>query len=189
MTDSRRIELRLLSPNDAEELLGLVNGSRDFLREYLPWVDDFRTIEKSRSWIKSYALQHTMDNGGDWGIRRLSDGALLGCVCLQWVQEENHSGSLEYFLGKPYTGMGYATEALALFLQLCFGELGLHRLELHAAVANGPSCALALRAGFREEGESRDYECIRGNFVNHKIYAILASDASFTKVNDKSLPR
>src|SRR5574344_282379 len=107
MTDSPRIGLRLLSTNDAEELLCLVDGSRDFLRGYLPWVDDFRTIEKSRSWIKSYALQHAMDNGGDWGIRRLSDDALLGCVCLQWVQTGNRSGSLEYFLGKPYAGMGY----------------------------------------------------------------------------------
>lgn len=188
MTDSPRVRLRLLSPNDAEELLGLVDGSRNFLRGYLPWVDDFRTIEKSRSWIKSYALQYAMDNGGDWGIRRLSDDALLGCICLQWVQAGNRSGSLEYFLGKPYAGNGYATEALRLFEQICFGELGLHRLELHAAVTNTASCALAARAGFTMEGESRDYECIRGTFVDHKIFGILASDVSFTKVNGKSLP-
>ena len=37
------LELRLLAPDDAEELAALIERNRQYLREWLPWVDSSRT--------------------------------------------------------------------------------------------------------------------------------------------------
>jgi ribosomal-protein-serine acetyltransferase len=183
-----RVALAFLELEDSEEFLDLVNSSRSFLREWLPWVDRFSTLMDAYSQIEAYSLQQTMSNGGLWGVRRLEDGALMGIVCLQWVHWEHRSASLEYWLGTSYTGQGYASEALRLVQNYCFNSLRLHRLELHVACKNAKSEALARRVGFVEEGLCRDYEYLHESYWDHHIFSILAKECSFTQVNDISLP-
>ena len=57
-----------------------------------------------------------------------------------------------------------------------FAELGLNRLEISASVSNPASIAVATRAGFTEEGISREYEFINGNFEDHMRLSLLARD-------------
>lgn len=185
-----RVALAFLEVEDSEEFLDLVNSSREYLGKWLPWVESFSSLMDAYSHIEAYSLQQGMSNGGLWGIRRLEDGALLGVICLQWIHWEHQSASLEYWLGEPYTGDGYASEALRLVQQYCFNSLQLNRLELHVACKNEKSEALARRVGFVEEGLCRDYEYLHGIYWDHHIFSILAREYhSFTNVNDISISR
>jgi ribosomal-protein-serine acetyltransferase len=58
----------------------------------------------------------------------------------------------------------------------CFETLGLNRLEITAAVQNYASIGVARRCGFKEEGVSRDFECLRGQFHDHLRLSKLARD-------------
>jgi len=45
------IQLKLLEIRDAEEVFTLTEASRQYLRQWLPWVDMTKTVEDSKSFI------------------------------------------------------------------------------------------------------------------------------------------
>ena len=79
-----RVVLAFLDDEDSEELLYLVDSSREELDVFLPWVESFLEMGDAYSSISAYKMQRDMANGGAFGIRRIEDGALLGEVILQW---------------------------------------------------------------------------------------------------------
>ena len=178
-----RVVLRPLTESDVEPLLKLIDDSREFLSEHLPWPDECLTPEDVSARIDSWNLQAEMANGACWGVFEKapagSDDApgekIAGCIVLGWVQWKNRSATVSYWLGKNFCGRGLATEALLLVAGEAFA-LGLNRLELTASVKNPKSIAVARRAGFLEEGICRDYERIHGHFEDHVRFSLLSRD-------------
>ena len=68
------------------------------------------------------------------------------------------------------------TEGMALALDVAFGKLDLHRVEVNIQPTNARSLALAQRIGFTREGFSRRYVKIAGRWRDHVRYAMLAED-------------
>lgn len=60
-----------------------------------------------------------------------------------------------FWTAREHRGLGYTTEAVTESARWAFRSLGADRLEWRAEIGNGPSRAVALRAGFRMEGEQR----------------------------------
>lgn len=172
-----RVALSFLEKSDAEELLYLVNASRNSLGTWLPWVENFYTLQDAFASIAAYDMQRETENGGTFGIRRLEDGALAGEFILQWIDPRNRSASLGYFLGSEFEGKGLATEAGRLVLKY-LREMGIHRVEISAAVENARSNALAERLGFRKEGVARDAEFLHGKFWSHNRWALFFDENS-----------
>ena len=83
---------------------------------------------------------------------------------------------LGYFGFAPHSGRGYMTEGMALALDVAFGRLDLHRVEINIQPTNLRSLALARRIGFTREGFSRRYVKIAGRWRDHVRYAMLAED-------------
>ena len=84
---------------------------------------------------------------------RNDDDALVGVFNFgDIVRGAFRSAYLGYYAFAPHAGPGYMTEALALALDLAFGDLGLHRVEANVQPANLRSLALAERAGFVARG-------------------------------------
>ena len=183
--EGARVTLSFLEFEDSEELLFLVDSSRESLSRWLPWVEGFRSLSDAYASIDAYRIQRKMANGGAWAVRRLDDGALLGEVVLQWIDWKNRSASFGFFLGDDFVGCGYAAEAMELAIGYVW-NLGLHRLEISAAVGNGKSSALAERLGFVREGVAKEAEFLHGRFFDHFRFArILPFRASVTNVNNK----
>ena len=68
--EGERVTLAFLEPEDSEEVLYLVDSSRDSLGAWLPWVENFTEIGDAYSAISAYQMQRDMANGGAFGIRR-----------------------------------------------------------------------------------------------------------------------
>jgi ribosomal-protein-serine acetyltransferase len=156
-------------------LFALIEGSREHLGRWLPWVELHTGLAHSQSLIEAGEMQRTMENGCLWGVRT-SAGELAGLVEMQWIQWVHRSASLGYWLGDSFQGHGIMTEALRLVCAFSFQELKLNRLEFSIACENTRSLALAERAGFRKEGLRREYECLHGRFLDHFSFALLAGD-------------
>ncbi len=45
-------ELRLPQERHADEIFALIDRNRAYLREWLPWLDDVKTVEDERGFIK-----------------------------------------------------------------------------------------------------------------------------------------
>jgi ribosomal-protein-alanine N-acetyltransferase len=111
-------------------------------------------------------------------ICRVEDGAIVGAVVLSQIVRFSsfRSAYLGYYVGEPYSGKGYMTEAIQLMLRYAFEHLRLHRLEANIQPENAASIALVRRAGFRCEGYSRRYVKISGRWRDHERWAILDED-------------
>lgn len=175
--DGNHVVLRALEEGDLEQLYKVIDQSREFLSEHLPWPCDCLSVEDVAARVDSWEMQAQMGNGGCWGIFERKGDALevAGCIIVGWVQWAHRSASISYWLGKNFTGKGLATESLELLTRELF-SIGINRLELSAAVNNPKSMAVARRAKFQEEGKSREFERINGVFVDHIRFALLAKD-------------
>ena len=82
-------------------------------------------------------------------------GKVIGFVSLNPDKEKDHTFGLGYVFNADYHGQGYAAEACRAMLDRAFGSLGAERVATGTAAANGPSCRLLERLGFREMGRHR----------------------------------
>jgi len=96
----------------------------------------------------------------------LVGGITLGDVRLAASQK----GTIGYWIGQPYAGCGYMTEALGLVCDFAFKELGLKRLEASCLPSNEPSKAVLRNAGFEQEGYAKAYLEINGKREDHILW-------------------
>jgi len=92
-------------------------------------------------------LGHWMLRGyGLWAVERKSDHAFIGRVGM--INPEGWPGlEIGWTLGKPYWGMGYATEAAACAMRYAFLTQPVAKLISCIHPDNVPSQAVALRLG------------------------------------------
>lgn len=110
-------------------------------------------------------------------ICRTEDDAIIGAINLSQIFRGGFQNAyLGYYIGAPYAGSGYMTEAFKLMLRYAFRELKLHRLEANIQPQNHASIALVKRAGFGREGFSRRYLKICGRWRDHERWAIVAEN-------------
>jgi 8-oxo-dGTP diphosphatase len=88
----------------------------------------------------------------DWVIRRNEDGALVGAIGLQ--PPVAGTAELGYWIGKPFWGQGYATEAAKAVIAHGFARMGLRAIEAGVRPVNVASIRVQEKAGLmlnREE--------------------------------------
>jgi ribosomal-protein-serine acetyltransferase len=167
-------ELRLLEERHAAALFALIDGSRDHLRRWLPWVDGNRSVAQARAFIQATLRQYAANDGYHAGI--WTGGELAGVVGHHRIDWDSRATSLGYWLGTGFQGRGLMTGAVRAVVDRAFDELRLNRIEIHCAVENRRSRAIPERLGFREEGRLRQAEWLNDHFVDHVLYAVLAAE-------------
>ncbi|MEP6759449.1 MAG: GNAT family protein [Actinomycetota bacterium] len=155
---------------DAEELFALIDASRDRLRRWMIWEPTTKTIDDTRGFIRACLASTDYEGNGLW-----RDGALIGGIGLG-LDTMSNSGEIGYWLGGGHEGRGIVTRACARFFDFAFDELGLHRIELQAAVDNTKSRAVAERLGMHEEGVARDGCRVAGGYLDSVTYGILEDE-------------
>jgi ribosomal-protein-alanine N-acetyltransferase len=112
----------------------------------------------------------------DLAVVLKQDGGLIGACGLHVTQPRRNEGYLGYWLGRPFWGNGYATEALAGLLTLGFHELELHRIFAYCCPENGSSIRCLEKVGMRQEGRLRQHTWKHGLWQDMFLYAILADE-------------
>ncbi|WP_261165390.1 GNAT family N-acetyltransferase [Microbacterium sp. Marseille-Q6965] len=80
-------------------------------------------------------------------------------------------------LDPAFQGRGYATEAVRAAIDLCFGPLGLRRVQANCFAANEPSWRLMERLGMRREAHTiKDSLHRSGEWMDGFTYALLAEE-------------
>jgi ribosomal-protein-serine acetyltransferase len=166
-----RVVIRSFEPSDGEHVFSLVEANRMHLRPWMPWEITTRSVADSRAFItRSLASEHDLDANGIW-----VDGELAGSMGIR-VDPMNDLAELGYWVAKPFEGRGLITRAARRFVEYGFAERKLHRIEIHAAVGNERSRAVAERLGFRQEGTLREAIKTSAGYLDVVIYAMLSSD-------------
>lgn len=115
------------------------------------------------------------------------DGRVIGDLMLfledPWAQSDvadraHHvQAMLGWVLDPAYGGAGYATEAVAELLRICFEDLGLRRVRALCFADNAPSWRLMERLGMRrEEYAVQDSLHRTRGWLDGMSYALLAEE-------------
>jgi ribosomal-protein-alanine N-acetyltransferase len=102
-------------------------------------------------------------------------GELCGVVGLTVVPAQERA-ELGYWIGVPYWGRGFATEAASAVMAFGFETLRLHRIYASHFAGNTASQRVLEKIGMRHEGLSRQHVRKWNRFVDLENYGLLASE-------------
>ena len=177
--------LRVLEQSDAEELYSLIERNREHLAEWLPWAPG-QTLDGTRAFIAQTRKQLAGNDGFQCAI--VDAGRIIGVIGYHRVDWANRGTSIGYWLGAREQGRGTMGLSVRALIDWAFDGWALNRVEIRAAVDNQRSRAVLRRLGLREEGVLHGVERVGGCYLDHVVYAMLASEWGSTTAVPSNVP-
>lgn len=173
--ETERLRLRLFSLADApvvRELAGDPDVVKTTARLPHPYEEGM-----AKAWIESHALAHEEGTQVNYAVTMRSDGALIGSISFA-VNKFSQWAELGYWIGKPYWGNGYGTEAGRAMVDLGFHKLGFNRIQAQHMANNPASGRIMQKLGMKYEGTRRQALLRFDAYHDLVMYAILRSEYS-----------
>lgn len=123
------------------------------------------------TWIASHEPGFASGEGAIFAVVRRSDRALVGAAGLDIVIEHRRA-ELGYWIGVPYWGEGFATEAAGALVRYGFEDRGLNRIHAAHYVDNPQSGRVLQKLGFRREGLAEQHNLRFGRFRDVVLYGL-----------------
>jgi ribosomal-protein-serine acetyltransferase len=165
------VELRLLEERHAPVLFALIDRDREYLRQWMPWVDTRSSEDDILAFIRGALERFAANKGFSAGI--WVDGSIGGVISLWNIDWMNRRGEIGYWLGREFQGCGVMTDAVRAVTQHGLVEIDLNRIEVLCSVVNPKSSAVAKRLGFSFEGILREAQRLNDRYVDLEIYSML----------------
>lgn len=161
-----RVFIRSPDDDDWAALLDLHQRSADF---HFPWVSPAQDERGCQRYI--HRCQSELFEG--LLIWHAVDQRLVGVANLSQIFYGSFQNAyLGYYGSVDYSGQGLMTEGVAMALNYAFNTLKLHRIEANIQPENRASINLVKRLGFINEGVSRQYLKINGEWRDHERWAL-----------------
>jgi ribosomal-protein-alanine N-acetyltransferase len=166
--------LRELRPEDAGHVFSVFSDP-EVTRHYD--LDTFVEQSQAEDLVERFRRRFRQQIGLRWAIAPGQDAdVVLGtCGFNIWIPSSRRA-LLGYDLGQRHWRQGIMTEALGAVLRFGFETMGLNRVEALVFLENAASHGLLQKLGFRREGVLREYEYLKGCFVDMVMYSQLRSD-------------
>jgi len=150
-------------------------GDTIYLREYrmedLEAINRWRNIEEITWWTAVYVWPESLEQTRRFLEDQVND---VDPANRKFAMRNTELGIV---LGDPdVLSKGIGTEAINLFLKVCFDELDLHRVGLRVLRANERGMACYKKCGFKEEGVIRDWHHSHGQWHDLVLMGILQDE-------------
>lgn len=171
-----RVLLRAPRAADYTAWRDLRRLSRDFLKPFEPrWGEADLTQRIYLSRLRRMREEAKAGTDHTFFIFRVEGEAetLLGGLTLSNIRRRAAQFvNLGYWMGQPFAGKGYMTEAVGAVVPYCFDVLGLHRIHAAFLPDNLASRRVLEKNGFREEGYAEHYLQIDGKWADHVLFGL-----------------
>ncbi|MBN1643314.1 MAG: GNAT family N-acetyltransferase [Dehalococcoidales bacterium] len=171
---TKRLILRPYTLSDAQEIQRLI-GDRvvadTLLNVPYPYEDGMAEdwISKSESIFEEGKSVH-------FAITQREQEYLIGGIGLNNINHIYENAEMGYWIGKPYWGNGYCTEAARAVVKYGFDALGLSRIYAHHFTRNPTSGRVMQKVGMKHEGHLRQAVKRWDKFEDLETYGILKSE-------------
>jgi [ribosomal protein S5]-alanine N-acetyltransferase len=168
-----RLCLRALMPTDATRIQ-LLAGDQNV-------ADTTSTIPHpypdgaAETWIAGRGPDWDAGIGATFAIIDAAQDLLVGVAGLS-INSSQSQAEVGYWIGVPYWGRGYATEAAAALITFAFDVLQLHRVEARHFSRNPASGRVMQKLGMTFEGVQRESIRKGDQFEDAAVYAVLARE-------------
>lgn len=165
------IQLIPLCLDDVSDIFRMLNAEREYMREWLPFVDhtleEEDTAKAVAGLIQSPAEQFT--------IRYM--GFLVGLVGFKDLDDVNKKIEIGYWLSQYQQGKGIMIRSVDMLLDYAFTHLGMNRVQIKVATGNVKSNRIPQKLGFTLEGVERDGELLVDNrYTDINVYSLLKKE-------------
>ena len=141
------IRLRPIQPDDAEVAFPLAHDDR--VNRMLIW-DGPTSLKVLAEAYEKYSIQWQQSDTYHFAIELLESLAFVGDITVR--SETRKSADIGYWLGFPYWGKGYMTEAIKLIAYFAFTCLAADEVQAGVFGGNLASRRVLEKNGFRFEG-------------------------------------
>ena len=133
------------------------------------------TPEHASAWLQYQQQEEAAGTGYTFAVVRQHDSVLVGAIDIR-PRERHDKAEIGYWIGRPYWGQGYATEAARAIIRFGFEELGLNRIYATHFTGNPASGRVMQKAGMQFEGVLRQDVRKGERYHDHAVYAILRQE-------------
>ena len=109
-------------------------------------------------------------------VEEAASGKLAGAMSLVDISHEDSRAEMGYWIGKPFWGKGYCTEAARSLLSYAFQALELNRVCARYLKRNPASGRVLEKLGMREEGVLRNHNKKWSEFEDVVLCGILRTE-------------
>lgn len=173
MLETNRLFLRPLSLIDAdqvEELAGdyeIAKSTLSIPHPYpkgsaIDWINFVKESEQAKRQI-TFAIINKESN------------SLIGVIGFN-LQMAFERGEINYWIGKPYWGKGYATEAAREMFRYGFNELGLNRIYAASFTSNPGSWKVMEKLGMKHEGTFKQHVKKGDEYIDLTYYGMVKDE-------------
>ena len=171
--ETERLLLRPFEPSDAWDVQRLA-GDRAIADTTLnvphPYEDGM-----AEEWISTHQPGFEAGKLANFAIVLRASGELIGAIGLRIVRRFERA-VLGYWIGRPYWGNGYCTEAGRAILEHGFGTLKLNRIHASHLTRNPASGRVMRKLGMAHEGRARQHVRRWDAFEDLEFYGILKAE-------------
>jgi len=130
----------------------------------------------AEEWIRSHRSNLAGGKAVNFAIVRHDDSALIGSIGLLNMKQRDLQAELGCWIGKPFWGAGYATEATRAVLRYGFESLGLNRIQACHMTRNHASGRIFEKLGMTKEGVLRQAIRKFDAFEDSAVYGLLRTE-------------
>lgn len=169
-----RLLLRPFRPDDAPDIQRLA-GDKDIAlkTENIPHPYEVRHAEE---WIRTHQEEFDKLEQISWAVVHRGQGHLVGAIGMVNIHSEYERAEMGYWIGKPFWGRGYCTEAGHAVLRYAFSDLGLIRVCAAHFKSNPASGRVMQKLGMIYEGCLRSHVKRMGTYHDLVFYGILKNE-------------
>lgn len=165
-----KIILKRRSHEFDEELFNLIDSSREFLQEFLYWVDTVQSVNDVIKTTDKFSKDWDDKNYFEYVVLDKETNKLVAAGGAHTICHQNHIAELGYYRDVNAKACGYITEFVALLERELFAK-GIHRLEIGCDTLNPASAKVAERNGFKLEGTFKHKCYVYGQYRDEHLYA------------------
>ena len=147
IAETERLEITELTMDMAQDVHE--NSLDEDNRRFVP-DEVFETLEEAREAIAYLSAQYGRTEGPLVYAVIIRDGS-RNAGYVQMVPMEDGTWEIGYHIGMPYTGNGYATEAVRAFLPVMAARIGIDEVYGICLKENAASCRVLEKCGFERQ--------------------------------------
>jgi len=149
-----------------------------FLHEAISSPDIWRPMHSAKPTTLKEIRDTVETDGPSSSVRLLiADGSTpVGLLGFSDIERTAGVATISYWIHPDHWGTGYGTEAVELFVEYGFEQLGLHKVVAEVIDFNEVSKHLLEKIGFVEEGRQREQDFVDGEYHDCVLYGLLASE-------------
>lgn len=178
--ETKRLRLRAFKIADIARLVQLA-GDPDIAKTTANLPHPY-TEHDAIDWLSRAYRAFQANTGYSFAVALRPTDDLIGGMGLH-PRPHHQKAEAGYWIGKPYWGQGYATEALEALMRYGFEEIGLNKIYAHHHAVNPASGRVMIKNGMLKEGDLAEHVLKDGKFEDVALYGITRKQYQANKDN------